>query len=143
MIHRESFKGMKVLIVDDDPPGLEIMALLLQHFGAITHKATNGREGIEQAQLLHPDFIISDLSMPVMDGWEMIAWLKHERTTASIPIIALTAHAMIGDRERAIAAGCHNYLTKPINPPTFIHDLYMLLVEIPELAEQLSQERAS
>ncbi len=75
--------------------------------------------------------------MPVMDGWGMIYKLKNNRALMDIPVIALTAHAMVGDRERAIGAGFHNYLTKPLTATTFIHDLVKLLVEIPDLAADL------
>jgi CheY-like chemotaxis protein len=76
--------------------------------------------------------------MPVMDGWGFIHALKKDRALAEIPAIALTAHAMIGDRDRAFAAGFHNYLTKPLTADTFIYDLLKLLMDIPELAEHLS-----
>ncbi|MBZ0305553.1 MAG: response regulator [Anaerolineae bacterium] len=137
---KDVFVGWKVLIVDDDVHGLNIMSMLMQHHGAAVCTAENGRDGLEQALHMRPDFIISDLSMPVMDGWELIRRLKGERDTAAIPIIALTAHAMIGDREKAIAAGCHNYLTKPVNPIHFISHLYALLVDMPEFVHKFSKE---
>jgi CheY-like chemotaxis protein len=77
--------------------------------------------------------------MPVMDGWEFMNTIKRDRRTLDIPVIALTAHAMPGDRERAITAGFHNYLTKPLTPATFMRDLLSLLVDVPELAGMLSQ----
>jgi len=76
--------------------------------------------------------------MPVMDGWGFIHALKQDRALEEIPAIALTAHAMIGDRERAVSAGFHNYLTKPLTADTFIYDLLKLLMDIPELAEHLT-----
>jgi CheY-like chemotaxis protein len=75
--------------------------------------------------------------MPEMDGWEMLFELKQDRATLDIPVIALTAHAMKGDRERAITAGFHNYLTKPLNPATFMSDVVKLLDNVPELAGAL------
>jgi len=73
--------------------------------------------------------------MPVMDGWGFINALKADRGLADIPVIALTAHAMQGDRERALAAGFHNYLVKPLTVDTFIRDLVNLLIDIPSLAQ--------
>jgi CheY-like chemotaxis protein len=78
-------------------------------------------------------FIISDLSMPVMSGWEMLTELRNDTLTVNIPVIALTAHAMQGDRNRAIAAGFHNYLIKPLRPQTFIKDLLNVVMDIPAL----------
>jgi CheY-like chemotaxis protein len=138
MLPQETLKGWIVLVVDDDPDSLNIVEALTTYYGANTHIAINGHQGLELARQLRPTIIITDLSMPVMDGWKMIEKLKNDRTTAEIPIIALTAHAMIGDRERAIAAGCHNYLSKPLMPDTFINDLLALLVEIPQLAGKLT-----
>ncbi len=138
-IQRDVFNDWKILIVDDDPFGLNIMEILLKHYGATIYTALNGKLGLEAARLHHPDMIISDLSMPEMDGWQMIEALKADRATASIPIVALTAHAMVGDRERAIAAGCHNYLTKPVHAPTFIASLVLIVNDIPELEEKVSK----
>ncbi|MBX3061863.1 MAG: response regulator [Anaerolineae bacterium] len=122
-----------VLIVDDDPASLDIASIMLRHYGALVHTAVNGAAGLAKAQELLPRFILSDLSMPVMDGWEMIRRLKADPLTTSIPIIALTAHALMGDREKALLAGCHNYLSKPLTPSTFVRELLNVLVVIPEL----------
>jgi len=132
----KNLKDWIILVVDDDPKGLHIMETLLNYYDATVLTGTNGQEGLEALRNNQVDLVISDLSMPVMDGWEMIEKIKHERRFASIPVIALTAHAMNGDRARAIAAGCHNYLTKPINPQTFLDNLIVILEEIPELAHR-------
>jgi CheY-like chemotaxis protein len=76
--------------------------------------------------------------MPVMSGWEMIHILKNDQTIKHIPVIALTAHAMTGDRKRALAAGFHNYLSKPLQPSTFIRDLIQLVMDTPAMAELLN-----
>lgn len=128
-----------VLVIDDEPHSLTVATMILKHYGANVHQATNGQEGLDMAHEIRPRFIISDLSMPVMDGWQMIVELKKDRTTQDIPAIALTAHAMPGDRSKAIAAGYHNYLTKPLTPATFIHDLLSLLEDIPVIAQYLNQ----
>ena len=85
-----------------------------------------------------PRFVISDLSMPEMDGWEFLSALKSTVYTQDIPVIALTAHAMKGDRERAMAAGFHNYLTKPLTATTFMDELLTLLLDIPQLSDYLT-----
>ncbi len=136
-INYHVLKDWSVLVVDDDPMSLQVASLILKHYGAQVYTASNGQEGLEMAKRLHPRFIISDLSMPIMDGWTMIDQLKRDRATQTIPTIALTAHAMIGDRERAIAAGFHNYLSKPLTPSTFMKDLLRLLTDIPGLATEL------
>jgi CheY-like chemotaxis protein len=129
--------GQKILVVDDEPDNLEVVSLLLQMCDADVITASNGQEGIEMTRKHQPKFIISDLSMPVMSGWEMIHTLKNDRTTMDIPVIALTAHAMTGDRTRALAAGFHNYLSKPLQPETFVKDLLQLVVNTPVMADLL------
>jgi CheY-like chemotaxis protein len=120
---------------------LMVAAMILKHHGASVHTAANGQEGLDIAKTLHPRFIISDLSMPVMDGWTMIEELKRDVSTHAIPAIALTAHAMTGDREKAVAAGFHNYLTKPLTPSTFMKDLVRLLTDIPGMSSELGIQR--
>lgn len=129
--------GWDVLVVDDEPDSLEVARLLLIAYGATVIEARNGEEGIAKAREHKPRFIISDLSMPKMDGWDMVDELQRDRATATIPVIALTAHAMEGDRVKAIGAGFHNYLTKPLVPETFVQDVLNLLLDLPEIATQL------
>ena len=129
--------GWTVLVVDDEPDSLDVASTLLEMVGVSVLTANNGKRGLELAQAHRPNFIISDLSMPEMSGWEMLKNLKEDVATQNIPVIALTAHAMRGDRERAVAAGFHNYLTKPLRPETFINDLLKLLLDIPQIAEML------
>jgi CheY-like chemotaxis protein len=99
--------------------------------------ANNGREALEKLQHFRPHFILSDLSMPEVDGWTMLITLKKDRRYLDIPVIALTAHAMSGDREKAIQAGFHNYIAKPLDPPKFIFQMVTLLTDVPELAVML------
>lgn len=136
-ISRDILKGWKVLVVDDEEDSLNVATRILKYYGAHVVTAGNGEEGLDVARSESPRFIISDLSMPHMDGWGLIEVLKKDRGLAEIPVIALTAHAMIGDRQRAIEAGFHNYLTKPLTPATFMRDLLNLLMDIPGLAEHL------
>ncbi len=137
-IRRDILDRWRVLVVDDDPGSLEVARVILSFYGAEVDVANNGEEGLAMAKAFSPRFIISDLSMPVMDGWVMIDKLKRDPSMANIPIIALTAHAMVGDREWALAAGCHNYLAKPLTPATFMQELLSLLVEIPMFSAELS-----
>ncbi len=134
-----AFVGWEVLIVDDEPDSLEVASRLLQFAGASVQTAPNGKEALNlvRSKPAQYKFVLTDLSMPDMDGWELLYLLKQERPTMNIPIVALTAHAMAGDRDRGIAAGFHNYITKPLEPPKFIQQLVTLLTEIPEYAELL------
>jgi CheY-like chemotaxis protein len=130
--------GWDIVVIDDDPDSLEVASIILDNYGANVHNATDGAEGIEVIRKVRPRFVISDISMPVMDGWGVIHTMKNDADLIDIPAIALTAHAMYGDRERAIVAGFNNYLTKPLTANTFIYDLLKLLMDIPDLAEHLS-----
>jgi CheY-like chemotaxis protein len=137
-IPRTILQNWKVVVVDDEPDSLEVATRILGFFGATVHTATNGQEALELVHKVYPKFILSDLSMPEMDGWGLLYELKLDRRTLNIPIFALTAHAMIGDRERAIAAGFHNYLTKPLTPATFMQDLMKIMEAVPSLSQELN-----
>lgn len=130
-----------VVVIDDEEDSLEVARYMLDFYGAQVHTAENGREGLELVKRVRPRFVISDLSMPVMDGWELIHHLQNDPATVAIPVIALTAHAMQGDRERALGAGFQNYLTKPLTVDRFIHDLIALLIDIPMFTEELEARR--
>jgi len=140
-VPEDILKDWAVLVVDDEPDGVEIVKTLLELYGATVLMAKNGREGLEIVRTQRPRFVVADLSMPEMTGWEMVETIKNDRATASIPVVALTAHAMSKDRDKAIAMGFHNYLTKPLRPETFVIELLMLLTDdIPELANILNQK---
>ena len=131
-------QNWEIVVIDDEPDSLEVARYILDFYGANVHTATNGREGVELVAKVKPRFVISDLSMPEMDGWEFLSALKSTTSLQAIPVIALTAHAMKGDRERAIGAGFHNYLTKPLTASTFMDQLLILLMDIPQLSEYLA-----
>ncbi|MCB9437101.1 MAG: response regulator [Anaerolineales bacterium] len=131
-------KGWNILVVDDEPDSLFVAQYILTYHGAAVHTAIDGQEGYNVALEVRPKLIIADLSMPEVDGWTMLQMLKGNDITRIIPIIALTAHAMVGDRERALAAGFDNYLSKPLTVETFLRDLMRLLKDIPILAELLN-----
>lgn len=131
-------KDWNVVVIDDEPDSLEVARYILDFYGANVHTATNGKDGVALVQEVKPRFVISDLSMPEMDGWEFLSALKSTTNVQDVPVIALTAHAMKGDRERAIGAGFHNYLTKPLTANTFMDELLVLLLDIPQLSEYLT-----
>ncbi len=102
-----------VLVVEDDPMMQKMALKILRSRGFQCELASNGREAIEMAARLRPALILMDLSLPEMNGWEATRKLKADPELASIPVVAMTAHAMVGDRETALAAGCAECLTKP------------------------------
>ncbi len=130
--------GWDVVVLDDEEDSLEVAEIILLEYGANVFTAANGKQGLEVVRQAMPRFVISDLSMPEVDGWGFISAMKADAILKPIPVIALTAHAMVGDRERAMNAGFHNYLTKPLTVDTFMSDLVKLLVDIPELVEYLN-----
>lgn len=121
--------GWTVLLVEDDPDNLEVAQQVLTFYGADVHTATNGAEGLRLLSELTPTFILVDLSMPSMDGWEMLRRIRANPATADAPVIALTAHAMRGDKERALEAGFNGYITKPFMLNTFMAEIKRCLGE--------------
>ena len=106
---------MKILLVEDNELNRDMLTRRLERKEYQVLCAKNGQEAIDIAQSDKPDIILMDLSLPIMDGWTAAKKIKEDKGTESIPIIALTAHAMRGDRETALEAGCDDYDTKPIN----------------------------
>lgn len=104
----------RIVYVEDNDDNLYMLALRLETIGYEVITATNGADGIATAAAERPDLILMDLDLPVVDGWEAIRQLKANPETRNIPIIALTAHAMAGDREKALAAGSDDFDTKPV-----------------------------
>jgi CheY-like chemotaxis protein len=104
----------KLLLVEDNEEGRDGLSRHLRRKGYAILHAVDGRQGVEVARAETPDLILMDMSLPVLDGWEATRQLKAGTATRGIPVIALTAHAMAGDRERALEAGCDDYDTKPI-----------------------------
>lgn len=115
-------KRRTVLVVDDEVNNRDIIGMVLEETGLPVDLATarNGAEAVDLARTLGPALILMDLKMPVLDGWEATRRLKADPATASIPVVAVTAQAMAGDRERALAAGCDGYLTKPLDLRTLL-----------------------
>ena len=111
-----------VLLVEDNPHNRKIFSGMLQHAGFRVIEAENGHEALEKVKE-RPDLILMDLSIPGIDGWEVTRRLKAHEQSKDIPIIALTAHAMRGDEERALQAGCDGYLAKPISPKKVVEEV--------------------
>ena len=126
-IPRGSFRVPRVLLVEDSVESREGLSRYLRRKGYEILLAVDGRQGVEVARAEVPDLILIDLSLPVVDGWEATRQLKAGSVTRGIPVIALTAHAMAGDRERALEAGCDDYDTKPIDFPRLLTKIESLL----------------
>jgi CheY-like chemotaxis protein len=120
-----------VLIVDDEPDNLSIGMKVLSHYGAKVYSAVDGSLGLSTLAIIPPPtFILLDLSMPIMDGWTMLEELRSHPTYRTIPVIAVTAHAMEGDREKALAAGFDTYIAKPFRLVNFLQEIQNCLAEI-------------
>ena len=117
----------KILIVEENPKNREMLSRRLIKRGYEIVMAEDGQEGIDMTTSEMPDLILLDMSLPVVDGWEVAKHLKGGGATKHIPIIALTAHAMAGDREKTIEAGCDEYETKPIRLPVLLEKMEALL----------------
>ena len=120
-------RGRTVLLVEDNEDNRIVYSTILRHFGFVVTEALTGEEGISKARSEHPDLILMDISIPVMDGWEATQVLKRDPATHEIPIIALTAHALASDRERAMEVGCDGYLAKPCEPRAVVAEVQRFL----------------
>ncbi len=110
----------RILLVEDNELNRDMLSRRLRRVGHEVILAVNGQEAIEKAQAERPEVVLMDLSLPVIDGWEATRRLRADPATAALCIIAFTSHAMAGDRERAIAAGCDDYDTKPLDLPRLL-----------------------
>ena len=117
----------KILLVEDNEMNRDMLSRRLQRRGYEVVIAVDGQEGVAMAQAEAPDLILMDMSLPVMDGWEATRQLKAASRTMAIPVIALTAHAMSGDREKAMDAGCDDYDAKPIDLSRLLTKIEVLL----------------
>ena len=119
----------KLLLVEDNDMNRDMLVKRLTRRGYDVVVAVDGEAGIEMARNEKPDLILMDMSLPVMDGWEATRVLKADAVTRDIPVLALTAHAMDGDREAALEAGCDDYDIKPIELPRLIKKMSLLLAQ--------------
>ena len=125
-----------ILIVEDNEMNRDMLSRRLERRGYSILLAVDGENGIAMARAHVPDMILMDMSLPVMDGWEATRLLKADAALKQIPVIALTAHAMANDREKALEAGCDDYDTKPIELPRLLAKMEALL--FPSAVEQVS-----
>jgi CheY-like chemotaxis protein len=127
--------GKKILLVEDNPVNRRLAVFLLRAHGYEVREATTAMEAFEILQTDQPDLIVMDIQLPGMDGLEITRKLKEQPATADIPVIAVTSYAMKGDREKALAAGCVGYVTKPIDKNTFIQEVAARLGDKSEIED--------
>ncbi len=116
-----------ILIVEDNEMNRDMLSRRLERRGYAIQCAVDGNEGLQKAGAINPTLILMDMSLPGIDGWEVTSRLKSDDSTREIPVIALTAHAMSDDREKAIRAGCDDYDTKPIDLPRLLGKIERLI----------------
>ena len=119
----------KILLVEDNEMNRDMLSRRPARKGHEVFIAVDGAEGVSMALAKVPDLILMDMSLPVLDGWQATQQIKATPETSRIPVIALTAHAMAGDREKCLAAGCNDYDTKPVEFPRLLGKIEMLLKE--------------
>jgi len=117
----------KVLLVEDNEMNRDMLSRRLSKRGYEVVIAVDGAEGVAKARSESPDLILMDMSLPVLHGWDATRELRKDPNTQSIPVIALTAHAMAGDREKALEAGCNDFDTKPVELPRLLEKMEKLL----------------
>ncbi len=110
----------RIVVIEDNPASRELMAYLLKAFGHIPLEAPDGLSGLESVRRELPDLVLCDLQLPGIDGYEIARQVKSDPSLSSIPLIAVTAYAMVGDRDTVLAAGFDGYITKPITPELFV-----------------------
>jgi CheY-like chemotaxis protein len=113
----------RILVIEDNPMNLELMTYLLKAFGHTPLEAVDGLKGLERIQQEAPDLVLCDLQLPGIDGFEVARQVKADPLLRVIPMVAVTAYAMVGDRDTVLAAGFDGYITKPINPETFVQQV--------------------
>ena len=118
---------MKILLVEDNEINRDMLSRRLERKGYAVVMAVDGQQGVDLAISETPDLILMDMDLPVIDGWEATRQVKAGAGTGAIPVIALTAHAMVGDRDKALAAGCDDYDTKPVDFPRLLGKIEALL----------------
>lgn len=119
-----------ILLVEDNEMNRDMLSRRLERKGYQVSIAVDGGQGVAMAQSTAPDLILMDMSLPVLDGWDATRELKANPQTSHIPVIALTAHAMSGDREKALQAGCDDYDTKPVELPRLLEKIQSLIKEV-------------
>lgn len=118
----------RILVIEDNEQNLYLVTFLLERSGYQVLPAKDGPAGILLAEQNPPDMILLDIQLPGMDGYAVAQKLRSNQRLASVPIVAVTSYAMVGDRERGLAAGCNGYIEKPINPDTFLEEIEQYFV---------------
>ena len=123
----ESSQGARILLVEDNELNRDMLSRRLERRGFQVTTAIEGEGAIEQAKTMKPDLILMDMGLPGLNGWDATRRLKADPETAPIPVVALTAHAMSGDREQALSAGCNAFETKPVELDRLLNTIHRLL----------------
>lgn len=124
-----SIRDWTILVVDDQPENVRLIQKFLTHYGVEVHTASNGVSGLEILQHITPTVILLDLSMPDMDGWEMLRYVREDPATNHIPVIAVTGHVTATDREKMRAAGFNGSICKPLSVSTFLTEVWNYVYE--------------
>jgi CheY-like chemotaxis protein len=127
----------KVLVAEDNPVNRELLREILESHGHSVTEACNGEEALQQIEAARPDILLLDLGMPVMDGYTTVQHIRHNPATANLPILAVTAYAMRGDREKVLESGFDGYLSKPVNSRELMQEMERLLASRREKAREV------
>jgi two-component system cell cycle response regulator DivK len=122
-----------ILLIEDNEQNCYLMTYLLESYNFKVVSATDGLTGVKLAEQILPDLILLDIQLPTMDGYAVASALRKITKLQPVPIVAVTSYAMVGDREKCLAAGCNGYIEKPINPETFIGEISTFLPSAPEI----------
>jgi two-component system cell cycle response regulator DivK len=125
---------LTIVLIEDNEQNRYLATFLLEQHGYKVVPALDGRSGIELARALVPHLVVLDIQLPMMNGYEVAQALRAIETLRDTGIIAVTSHAMVGDREKALAAGCNGYIEKPINPETFVAEVASFAQSVPARA---------
>ena len=118
-----------IMVVEDNDDNLQLVLKVLGRRGYEMVGVVNGNEALERLNTINPDLILMDINLPDMDGYEVTRQIRRQEKFAALPIVALTAHAMVGDKKKSLAAGCDAYISKPINVRTFPETIAAILKE--------------
>jgi len=127
--NQDCWQKPRILVIEDDPGSLQLISYLFTAYGYTVLSAVNGEEGIEQARREMPDLIVCDIYMPRLDGYGVAHYLKSNPSLRRIPLVAVTAIALVGDRGKVLAAGFDGYIAKPITPETFVQQVEKFMPE--------------
>jgi two-component system, cell cycle response regulator DivK len=122
----------RILLIEDNEQNRYLLTFLLEKHGYQVTSAVDGPSGIEAARSLRPTLILLDIQLPAMDGYAVARALRQNESLRNVPIVAVTSYAMLGDREKALEAGCTGYIEKPINPETFVEEVERALPSPPQ-----------